>query len=143
MKLAIFGSRTLEDKQSKQIIRTAILEFLNSYDIEYLLAPGGLRGACSVAEEIAKETGIPIKLFYYLKDKGHLGAISSIEKRTKKIVEEADYFLCFHDGISKGTLWDIKQIIKQGKQYQYFRIEKQGYSDIAIEDIEEIGEYEL
>ena len=149
IKLGIFGSRTLTDKQSIEIIKRNIKEFIASHKVSCLIIPGDIKGACAVAIDVARETLIPVMLFFYKKgtiEGGRWEMIRSIKERKHKIINKSDFFLIFHDGISKGTKWDMKQIIKAGKQYEYIKVEKKDEinrdidEDINIINIEDIIE---
>jgi len=140
IKLGVFGSRTLNDRKSTEFIEYQIKEFMASHKISHLIVPGDIKGACEVAIDVARETQVPIMLFFYNKgtSKGRWKMINSIQKRTKHIVDTADFFLVFHDGKSKGTMWDLKQIIKAGKPYKYIKVKVKKQDEMDIVDIDVI-----
>ena len=136
MKLVIFGSRSLRSERSYNFIKEKIEEFIDKEDVECIILPGGIKGVCQSALKIMSNSLIPVKLFFYSKEASKWGRIDSIRKRTKTIVNEGDYFLCFHDGKSKGTLWDIEVIKKNHKKYKYFVIKEDVIYDFEF-DFEE------
>lgn len=68
---------------------------------------------------------------FYKKGEGRVSFLLSIAARTKRMIAAADDFLVFHDGRSSGTLWDIEQIKKAGKNYSYFK--KDSLIDVDID----------
>ncbi len=134
MKLVIFGSRSLQGENVYKFIEEKIKEVIKTNEIEYLITPGGIEGACKLSLEVAKKLLIPVKLYFYRGDtdtyKGKWGLIDDIRKRTKCMIKEGDYFLLFHDGVSKGTLWDLEKVKKAGKKYEYFIVK----DDKSVDD---------
>ena len=126
MKLCIFGSRTLTGNMELKFIEEKIREFNQKNKIDYILIPGSIDGACRLAFRVAEKLCIPITLYFY--NKGDTDSrwrmIDSIRNRTRQIIKEADFFLIFHDGESKGTLWDLKAIKKAKKGFDYFKVDK-------------------
>lgn len=134
MILGIFGSRSLKSDKSYNFIKSKIEEFVKKEKIEYIVLPGGIKGACESALKILSSQLIPVKLFFYSHEASKWGRIDSIRKRTKDVVNEGDYFLCFHDGISKGTLWDIELLKKKNKKYKYYIIKEDSIEDYEYEE---------
>lgn len=132
MILAIFGSRSIDSEKAKDIIEREIISLSKNNTIDYIAVPGGIQGACKLATEIAEKMRITTKVFYYRKSEGNVKALTSIDERTNKIVQEADFFLAFHDGISKGTMKDIKKVKKAGKPYKYILINQNDF-DVRIQ----------
>ncbi len=114
MKLGIFGSRSLTELEDYNRIKEKILKRID--DIEFLIVPAEIKGACEQARLIAKELKISILLVYPNFDKYSSGAY---EKRSKMIVELGDYFLAFHDGQSVGTLNDLRLVRRARKKFEY------------------------
>lgn len=132
MILAVFGSRSLNSEKVLGIIEKEIITLSENNTIDYIAIPGGIQGACELASEITEKLRITTKLFYYRKNEGNVNALSSINDRTDKIVQEADFFLAFHDGVSKGTMNDLKKVKKAGKPYKYIKIEQNDFDNINI-----------
>jgi len=118
--------------QDLEFIEEKIKEFNHKNKIDYILIPGGIEGACNLAFKIAEKLCIPVTCYFYQKEDtdSKWRMINSIKKRTLQIIKEADFFLIFHDGKSKGTLWDLRAINKQRKQYKYFKLEEEDIFDI-------------
>lgn len=115
MKLAIFGSRTLFSDFAKHEIEKEINLLYDK--IEYIITAAEPDGICKLAQEIAKEKCIPIKL-YYADNKKY--AAGKYEKRSEFVISECDLILFYHDGKSKGTLNEIKVAEKLKKESKYF-----------------------
>jgi len=137
MKLVIFGSRSLQGGESYKFIEKEVRKFKK---IEYLILPGGIKGVCDLSLKIAEKLVIPVKLYFYGEHTGKWFVVDSIRRRTKQMVEEGDYFLIFHDGISKGTLWDLEKVKKAEKRYKYFIIKEKDIEDYFDKELTEIVE---
>ena len=132
MKIGIFGSRSLRSKKNYKFIEKKIKEFCERNKVDFILLPGDIKGVCSSALKIASKIMIPTTLYFYDKSSsGKWNMINSIKERTLEIIDKADYFLIFHDGESKGTLWDLERVIRARKHYKYFKVKKE-------EDLEDI-----
>ena len=104
MKLAIIGSRGFTDYD---LMKSNV--DLTTVD---LIISGGAKGADSLAEKLANENQIPIKLFIpNWKTYGYQAGFI----RNAYIIEEADKVIAFWDGKSKGTLDSINKAKKLGK----------------------------
>lgn len=107
MKLAVIGSRTFDDKN---LLRKALDTF---YPRIELIVSGGASGADTLAEEYAKEEGIPLQVLKpdwktYGKAAGFI--------RNKDIVQASDVVVAFWDCVSKGTANSIQHGYTLGKQ---------------------------
>jgi hypothetical protein len=101
MKIAVIGSQNFNDYEKFQKIMN---KFLKSYEnVEFI--SGGAKGTDSLAQEYAKEHGIPIKIYYpnWKKYKKAAGPI-----RNKQIWQDADIGIAFWDGKSKGTEYSFR-----------------------------------
>lgn len=124
MKLAIIGSRSFNDFEM-------MLKFLNYHfnlrDITEIIS-GGANGADSLAKRIATE----ILQCKYTEFQAHWDSVAhpclikiradgtrynalAGMNRNEQIIEHCDAVLCFHDGISKGTLDSINKARKLKK----------------------------
>lgn len=65
MRLGIFGSRTLSGITAYRFIKERISEQASKKEIEMLVVPGGIDGACKLASKIAKELDIPLLTVFY------------------------------------------------------------------------------
>lgn len=98
MKLAIVGSREFNDYS---LMKEKYLEVSKDYDIDCIVS-GGARGADSLAEQIAKDFDLELKVFPAEWNKFGRGAGMM---RNTTIVENSDIILAFPIGKSVGT-WD-------------------------------------
>ncbi len=104
MKLAIIGSRGFNDYD---LLKTMI----DLTDVD-LIVSGGAKGADSLANILAEENQIPIKVFLpEWKKYGYRAGFI----RNSYIIEEADKVIAFWDGQSKGTLDSINKAKILGK----------------------------
>ena len=97
MKLAIIGSRTFNDYN---LLWRAVHSHFPGHKIELIIS-GGASGADALAEKLAKQTKIPLKVFP-ADWKTHGKAAGPI--RNKQIIGACDEAICFHDGKSRGSL---------------------------------------
>ena len=104
-KLAIVGSRRFNDY-------SLLKEILDPYlgKILYIIS-GGAMGADNLARRYAKDTGLPIKI-YYPDWKNHGKAAGVI--RNTFIVKECDKMIAFAYPDSKGTRDSIKKAERKG-----------------------------
>lgn len=109
MKLAVVGSRGFEQTQ---LVITKLEKLWESRkDLE--IVTGGADGPDKVAEQWAREKGIPVEVFLPddPEDK------SSYIKRNAKIVEASNAMMAFWDGVSAGCL---DSIIRGKKRKDYY-----------------------
>lgn len=90
--IGVVGSRTYEDYD---LLKRVLRDF-----IPCLIVSGGAKGADSLAEKFASESGIPITVYEaewdtYGKSAGF--------RRNQLIVDDSDFIVAFWDGESKGT----------------------------------------
>lgn len=106
MKVAVSGSRTIEDYQT-------VFDVLKEspFEIDELIH-GGARGVDSLAERFAEEAGIPTIIIRpdWKRYRGRAGPL-----RNRIIVDQADALIAIWDGESSGTKGTIKYAEKQGK----------------------------
>ncbi len=107
MKVIIAGSRTINDKE---LVSQAIAEA--RFEITEVIS-GGAKGVDRIAEEWAKEQGIPVRVFKPNWQKGRQGAGLA---NNKLMAEQADALIAVYDGASKGTKDMIDTMRKQGKK---------------------------
>ena len=103
MKLAIIGSRKIQDFALSLVVPTSTAEIIS----------GGAKGVDTIARRFAEERGI--KLTEFLPEYSKYGKSAPII-RNKMIVNNADAVLAIWDGSSKGTAFTIDFAKKQGKQ---------------------------
>lgn len=108
MRLAIIGSRTLNQKIVKEIISQVVAK--SKSKIEEIVT-GGANGVDSIAEYFAKEKKIKCSVF--------LPQYETYKKRAplirnNVILENSDGVLAIWDGESKGTLYTINRAKKLG-----------------------------
>ena len=105
MKLAVIGSRTLEDTDMEQYLPAGITEIVT----------GGAKGIDTAAMRYAEEHGIPVKVF--LPDYKRYGRGAPLRRNTE-IIDYSDEVLALWDGKSRGTAFVIKECEKRGKKVQ-------------------------
>jgi len=137
LKVGIFGSRSLKSMETYNTITDVMHDFVKKHEVAYFVIPGGITGACEWAFKVAGELLIPAKVYFYGKGTGNYWkVIKTIKERTQKIIDEADYFIFFWDGQSKGTMWDLKAVQKAGKPYELYTIKsKPSAIKLDIEDV--------
>ena len=110
MKLAIVGSRKFNNytklKQAASVFQAA--EIVSS----------GAKGADTLAEQYAHETGLPLKLFLpkFKVDPNTPYHVRWFHSRNRELAEYADVIIACWDGISAGTKSTIKHARKLGRQ---------------------------
>lgn len=119
MKLAVFGSRTLNDDRVKMLI----LEEVCACKADTIVTAQEPLGVCTVAQRVAKEItnatdkGEHLTLeLHFLNWRNRLGAF---HQRSEEVIDSADKVLLIHDGKSKGTSNELEQVKKSGKPYRY------------------------
>lgn len=106
--VAIIGSRGYTNLD-------AVRRYVMSLPPNSLVISGGARGVDTVAEQTARQCGLPVKIFpadwnKHGKQAGYL--------RNVQIVEAADYVVAFWDGESKGTAHTIRIARQKGKRVE-------------------------
>jgi len=115
MNLVIFGSRTLEGVEVRNIIEG----YIKKEDPELIIISGGITGVCKEAINISMKLKKDIMILF-LNFKYKKGAYAM---RSKKALSLADKVLFIHDGKSKGTRNEIEMAKKMGIEYEYIKIE--------------------
>jgi len=102
MKIAIVGGRDFNDYE---LIKEKLIIFMdgNSTLINAFVS-GGAKGADTLAEKFAAETGV--EMIVYRPDFEKHGRGAALARNTQ-IVEHADVIFAFWDGKSRGTLDSI------------------------------------
>lgn len=103
MKLAIIGSRHIQDFDLSLVVPTTTTEIIS----------GGAKGVDTIARHFAQARGL--KITEFLPEYSKYGKSAPII-RNKMIVNNADAILAIWDGSSKGTAFTIDFAKKQGKQ---------------------------
>ena len=111
MKVAVVGSRTLT--------QIPLAEYLPPQCTE--IVSGGARGVDTYARDYALSHGLKLTEFY--PDYDRYGRSAPLV-RNDQIVAHADMVLAFWDGVSRGTLYTLRQCKKQGKPWRLFRLVK-------------------
>jgi predicted Rossmann fold nucleotide-binding protein DprA/Smf involved in DNA uptake len=106
-KVAIVGSRNFTN-------RNVIIEFMRiMHDVE--IVSGGAKGVDAIAEEIAKEMGLPVKIFKPDFSKGY--HVSAYHERNKQIVDYADEVHIFWHQPTRGSMSTLRYAKSSGKPY--------------------------
>lgn len=130
MKLAIFGSRGLNDERVSLLIHEAI----EKYNPECIVTSGEPDGVCKLARDIAREKAISLHL-HFLNFKYLRGAY---EHRSIAVYNDCDHCLLIHDGQSQGTANELAMAKKMKIKHTYIKLEiiksKQALRQIHTED---------
>jgi len=108
MKLAIIGSRGIDEKKALEIIEQVIKKATKT--ITEIIS-GGAKGADTTAKNYAKANGI--KLTEYLPNYKEYGRGAPL-KRNETIIKNSDAVLAIWDGESRGTQHAIRKAKAQG-----------------------------
>jgi hypothetical protein len=106
VKVIIAGSRGYTNKA---MVNLFLLQFIGEHGLPTEIVSGGARGVDKIGEELAKEHGIPVKIFsanwdFYGKSAGR--------RRNKEMAEYADALIAVWDSKSPGT----KNMISEAKK---------------------------
>lgn len=105
MRIAIIGSRSFDNYE---YLKKCLLQYITKGSH---IISGGASGADSLAQQFAKEHGLPITIYY--PDWNNLGKKAGFI-RNKTIIENSDLVVAFWDGESKGTKSSIDLAMKEG-----------------------------
>jgi hypothetical protein len=110
-RLAFCGSRTCNDQHTIDLIHQAI----EMHQPETIITHGEPEGVCTLAQKVAKELGLPLKVhFLQLKR-----AAGKFHHRSRAVFEDCDYCVFIHDGVSTGCSNEIEMAKKMGIAYEY------------------------
>ena len=110
MKLAIVGSRTLNQKQVLQVIEQVIQKSKSTITT---VVTGGANGVDSIAEYYARANKLNVEVYYPLYKK--YGKRAPLI-RNNEIVKNCDAVLAIWDGESKGTAYTINKAKRENKK---------------------------
>jgi len=114
MRLAIIGSR--DNHPSKIFIEETLLKYLGDDDLEFV--SGGARGVDTIAEQIAFEFDIPIKVFKPRKD---IPYPANLFARNDEIIKYCDQVFAFmKEGGSSGTMHGVRYAWRLKKKVHIF-----------------------
>ena len=118
IKLAIVGSRTFNDYHllKETIFNNEKYEVVKS-NIRYLIS-GGAAGADSLAQQLAKELGIAILIFY---PDWSIGKSAGFV-RNKLIIKSSNLVFAFQENDSKGTQHSINLAKEMNKELYVTRL---------------------
>lgn len=109
-RLIIAGSRSITDYEKVKIILDQYLIKIQIIEIIH----GGARGVDTLAEQYAKNNNIPTQVF--LPNYQGKNDRSAPLRRNIEMANYGDILIAFHDGISKGTIHMINEMLKLGKR---------------------------
>lgn len=119
MKVAIIGSRNALHSDYSIISR-----YIPSNTSE--IVSGGAKGIDLLAKKFALENGLLYKEFLPdYEDKSLDDKRKAPLLRNKQIVEYADYFLAFWDGVSRGTAFTIDYCVRTYKPVKVYILENE------------------
>lgn len=113
MKTAVIGSRTL--------MFLDLSEYIPSDTT--LIISGGAKGVDSLAEEYARQKGIPTQIFR--PDYQRYGKKAPLI-RNREIVSACDRLIALWDGQSRGTQYTIHCARSAGKEVRIYRLNEMG-----------------
>lgn len=113
-RLAFCGSRTCNGEKTREVIQNAIDE----YRPGTIVTHGEPAGACTIAQELARECGVSLKLHFL--QKKYAGG--KFERRSKDVFIDSDFCVFVHDGKSKGCSNELEMAKKMGVPYKYYRV---------------------
>jgi predicted Rossmann fold nucleotide-binding protein DprA/Smf involved in DNA uptake len=117
MKLAIIGSRTLNQQQVIQVIEQVITK---SKTPVTTIVTGGANGVDSIAEYYAKMSDINIEVYYPVYSQ--YGKRAPLI-RNNEIIKNCDGVLAIWDGESNGTAYTIRKAKKENKPVMVVELE--------------------
>lgn len=117
--LSFHGSRSLKDER----VRIIILEAITLHEPTTIVTHAEPGGVCGLVRDICKEQAIPLKL-HFLNFKYLRGAF---EYRSKAVLNDSDYSIFIHDGVSKGCSNELKLAKKMKLKYSYCKLEPAKY----------------
>lgn len=108
MKVAIIGSRSIENADIRPLIPAGTTEIIS----------GGAKGIDCLAEQYAKKNGIQLRIIppNYQKYGKEAPLI-----RNREIVELCEMVVAIWDGVSKGTIYTVRYAKMRGKAVKLFR----------------------
>lgn len=112
--MGIFGSRSLNDDR----VNTIIADCLEREKPDAVATAGEPAGVCQVAREYCQSHAIPLLLFHI--DVNRAGGM--YHHRSLALLQRVESMLFVHDGVSKGTLNELKQCEELGIEYSYFTL---------------------
>lgn len=117
-RVVVAGCRNYNNyEEAKNYIDYCISRIKSEYTL--IFVSGGCKGADSLGERFANENGFLIERYEADWEKYGKGAGPL---RNYKMAQTGDYFICFWDGISKGTKSMIDFAVKTGKPIKIKRI---------------------
>ena len=115
-RLAVFGSRTLDDDR----VAETILEAVDAMKPAAIVTAAEPHGVCEVARRVAALLPLPLHLHFL--DKTHRSA-GAWHWRSVAVYRNADHVLLIHDGESQGTSNELALAIKMKLPYIYIKLE--------------------
>ena len=117
MRLAIFGSRTLNDER----VVDAIINAVDKHMPSVIVTAGEPDGVCAVARDFARLTPIPLLLMFVDERR----CSGKYHWRSVAVYNNCDHVLLIHDGCSKGTANEIKLAVKMKIPHTVIILEQQ------------------
>jgi len=120
-KIAIVGSRKYNNyhKVEKEFFK--LLNDLGRPKENILIISGGAKGVDSIAQQIARNHGIPILIFYpdYIKYGKRAPLVRNLQ-----IIEHSNFILAFPAEDSRGTRFVIREARKRRKPNRVIAVDK-------------------
>jgi len=110
-RLAFCGSRTCNDRMTVNLIHEAI----EAHQPEMIVTHGEPGGVCTLAQQVAKELGLPLKVHHLELKRGK----GKFEHRSKAVFNDCAYCVFIHDGVSTGCNNELELAKKMGIPYEY------------------------
>lgn len=133
MRVAIVGSRSIDDEQYVFDEISTILAQRTPPDEPIVIISGGAKGVDSIAKMYAEDNGYDFILFkpYHLIDNKADFQPRYFFSRNRQIVDNSDLVVCLWDGESNGTEHVIQYATRKGKALEIV-IRKYDSEQVAI-----------
>ena len=133
VRLSFHGSRTLKDRKTRDIIELEI----ERHQPEVIVTHGEPGGVCRLSKSIAQGHGIPLKL-HHIQGRWATG---KFHHRSCDVINDSDFCIFIHDGISQGTSNELALAKKFKKPHTYYKLESGKFVEQAEKpEIKEINE---
>lgn len=112
MKIAIIGSREYPDLREVRL-------FVHALPFDTIVISGGAAGVDSAAESTARVCRLTRFIFEpVVATPGRTAYVAALHARNKRIAEECERMVAFHDGVSKGTMRTVEYARSLGRDVE-------------------------
>ena len=114
-RLAVFGSRTLDDERVMKLI----LDAIDDMEPSALVTAAEPEGVCECARRLAAAIPMPLHLHFLDRQKKAAGAW---HHRSANVLKSCEHVVLIHDGVSKGTATELRQAMKMKVPHTYHKL---------------------